>query len=308
MLQFLKIRNLALLEEVALEFEAGFTAVTGETGAGKSILLGGAEPAGRGAGGKDHHPPGRGRLRGGGRALFPGSGEAIDAVLAELGLPACEEGMLVLKRSLPRDKPPRITVNGSLATLAALQRLGEHWIDFHGPERAAPAPPGGLPARAARPVRPGRRRAGRLPGGYRAWRGRLAERERAAERRRGCRPTRSSFSASGWRRWRPWTLERRGDRGPGARFPAAQPRAGADRTGRAPGRRGSPARTGLQAPAGRAPARGAAAWRSSIRRAGPSPTGWRGRGGAERTGRGIRRPGPGAAVRSGSRPSCWPRG
>jgi DNA repair protein RecN (Recombination protein N) len=41
MLQSLRIRNLALLDEVVLDFEAGFTAVTGETGAGKSILLGG---------------------------------------------------------------------------------------------------------------------------------------------------------------------------------------------------------------------------------------------------------------------------
>lgn len=39
-LQSLRIRNLALLEEVSLEFDEGFTAVTGETGAGKSILLG----------------------------------------------------------------------------------------------------------------------------------------------------------------------------------------------------------------------------------------------------------------------------
>ena len=40
MLQSLHIRNLALIEELTLDFEAGFTAVTGETGAGKSILLG----------------------------------------------------------------------------------------------------------------------------------------------------------------------------------------------------------------------------------------------------------------------------
>lgn len=40
MLQTLTIRNLALLESVSLDFEAGFTAVTGETGAGKSVLLG----------------------------------------------------------------------------------------------------------------------------------------------------------------------------------------------------------------------------------------------------------------------------
>src|SRR5262249_54669098 len=43
------------------------------------------------------------------------------------------DGVLLIKRSLPRDKPPKITVNGGLATLSALARLGEHWIDFHGP-------------------------------------------------------------------------------------------------------------------------------------------------------------------------------
>ena len=40
MLQSLRIRNLALLDHVSLDFEPGFTAVTGETGAGKSILIG----------------------------------------------------------------------------------------------------------------------------------------------------------------------------------------------------------------------------------------------------------------------------
>ncbi|HTO02694.1 MAG TPA: DNA repair protein RecN, partial [Opitutus sp.] len=57
----------------------------------------------------------------------------IDAVLGELDLPPCEEGLLIIKRSLPREKAPKITVNGGLATLSALQRLGEHWVDFHGP-------------------------------------------------------------------------------------------------------------------------------------------------------------------------------
>ena len=41
MLQYIRIKNLALLDEVTLEFESGFTVVTGETGAGKSVLLGG---------------------------------------------------------------------------------------------------------------------------------------------------------------------------------------------------------------------------------------------------------------------------
>lgn len=132
MLQSLRIKNLALLEEVALDFEAGFTAVTGETGAGKSILLGALSLlAGERAD--------KTLIRQGAAAceveasLFFQNTKRIDALLAELDLPACEDGMLILKRSLPREKAPKLTVNGGLATLAALQRLGEAWIDFHGP-------------------------------------------------------------------------------------------------------------------------------------------------------------------------------
>ncbi|MBS0633341.1 MAG: DNA repair protein RecN [Verrucomicrobia bacterium] len=132
MLQSLRIRNLALLEEVALDFEAGFTAVTGETGAGKSILLGALSLL---AGERADKTV----IRQGApsceveASLFFTDAKAIDAVLAELDLPPCEDGLLILKRSLPRDKAPKITVNGGLSTLAALQRLGEHWVDFHGP-------------------------------------------------------------------------------------------------------------------------------------------------------------------------------
>ena len=132
MLQSLRIRNLALLEEVSLDFEAGFTAVTGETGAGKSILLGALSLL---AGERADKTV----IRQGAPAaeveasLYFTDPRRIDGILGELGLPACEEGVLLLRRSLPREKAPKITVNGSFATLAALQRLGEHWIDFHGP-------------------------------------------------------------------------------------------------------------------------------------------------------------------------------
>src|SRR5688572_28199209 len=128
MLQSLRIRNLALLEEVALDFEPGFTAVTGETGAGKSILLGALSLlAGERAD--------KTIIRQGAAAaeveagLFFKNPQQIDASLAKLELATCEEGRLILKRSVPRERAPKITVNGSLATLAALQRLGEHWID-----------------------------------------------------------------------------------------------------------------------------------------------------------------------------------
>ena len=132
MLQSLRIRNLALLEEVELEFETGFTAVTGETGAGKSILLGALSLlAGaradktiirQGAPGTEVEA-----------ALFFTDSRKLDAALTTLDLPPCDDGVLILKRSLPRDKAPKISVNGSMATLNALQELGEYWIDFHGP-------------------------------------------------------------------------------------------------------------------------------------------------------------------------------
>jgi DNA repair protein RecN (Recombination protein N) len=132
MLQSLHVRNLALLEEVSLDFEAGFTAVTGETGAGKSILLG---ALGLLAGERADKTI----IRQGvpacevEAALFFAKPKVINTVLAELELPECEDGLMILKRSVPREKAPKITVNGSLATLAVLQRLGEHWVDFHGP-------------------------------------------------------------------------------------------------------------------------------------------------------------------------------
>lgn len=132
MLQSLRIRNLALLEEVALDFEAGFTAVTGETGAGKSILLGALSLLAGERADKTLIRQGAAACEVEG-SLYFAEPKAIDALLAELELPPTEEGLLLIKRSLPRERAPKITVNGSLATLAALQRLGAHWVDFHGP-------------------------------------------------------------------------------------------------------------------------------------------------------------------------------
>ncbi len=132
MLQSLRIRNLALLEEVSLDFEAGFTAVTGETGAGKSILLGALSLLAGERADKTIIRQGAPAVEVEASLFFEDAGE-IDALLSELDLPACEDGVLILKRSLPREKAPKITVNGGLTTLSALQRVGERWVDFHGP-------------------------------------------------------------------------------------------------------------------------------------------------------------------------------
>ncbi|HVT73145.1 MAG TPA: DNA repair protein RecN [Lacunisphaera sp.] len=132
MLQSLRIRNLALLEEIELEFEAGFTAVTGETGAGKSILLGALSLLAGARADKTVIRQGAAAAEVEAALFFPDS-RRLDEALAALDLPPCDDGVLILKRSVPRDKAPRISINGGLATLAALQELGERWIDFHGP-------------------------------------------------------------------------------------------------------------------------------------------------------------------------------
>lgn len=132
MLKYICIKNLALLEEVRLEFESGFTAVTGETGAGKSVLLG---ALGLLSGTRTD----KGMIRQGQdlleveAALYFADASLIDNLLEVAGLPRCEDGLLLLQRTIHRNKIPRIQVNGSLATLVQLQALGESWIDFHGP-------------------------------------------------------------------------------------------------------------------------------------------------------------------------------
>ncbi|MGJ3244177.1 MAG: DNA repair protein RecN [Opitutales bacterium] len=132
MLQYLRIRNLALLKETELTFEAGFVAVTGETGAGKSVLLGALSLLSGARADKT-------LIRQGADACFIEAGlflsesAAVDRILEGCGLPLCEDGVLLLSREFSRDRMPKIQVNGALTTLANLKVLGEAWIDFHGP-------------------------------------------------------------------------------------------------------------------------------------------------------------------------------
>jgi DNA repair protein RecN (Recombination protein N) len=132
MLQYLRIRNLALLEEVSLEFRPGFIAVTGETGAGKSVLLGALSLLSGARADKSLIRQGAQTCEVEG-ILHLSETAQIDAVLREMGLPSCEEGVLLLSRVLDRSKAPKVRINGQLATVGNLQTLGECWIDFHGP-------------------------------------------------------------------------------------------------------------------------------------------------------------------------------
>lgn len=132
MIEFLKISNLALLEGANIEFSGGFTAVTGETGAGKSVMLGALSLLAGNRCGREIIREGADACKVEALLSFPDTSE-IDAFLAENGLEKCEDNTLVLARTISREKSGRAFVNGALAPLSTLAELGSKWIDFHGP-------------------------------------------------------------------------------------------------------------------------------------------------------------------------------
>ena len=128
----LRIRNLALVEELIWEPRAGFVAITGETGAGKSIILGALSLVLGERADKE-------LIRAGAdacavEAVFENANdERIASLLGSHGAEPCEEGRLLLKRVLPAEGAGRQFVNGSPCTLALLRSLGNLLVDLHGP-------------------------------------------------------------------------------------------------------------------------------------------------------------------------------
>jgi len=132
MIEYLKINDLALLREAQLEFSKGFTVVTGETGAGKSVLLGALSMLAGNRCGREIIRNGADFCKVEAMLSFDDTSK-IDAYLSANGIPTCEDGALVLARQINREKTGRAFVNGTLVSLSTLAGLGEHWVDFHGP-------------------------------------------------------------------------------------------------------------------------------------------------------------------------------
>lgn len=132
MLLHLHVNNLAIVDELRTEFAPGMNVITGETGAGKSVLIGALELALGGKAERDMIRAGAdtGRVE----AVFAlENPAAVQEILAASGLPPCEEGTLVLRRSLNASGPGRSSINDAPATLPTLRRLGERLVDMHGP-------------------------------------------------------------------------------------------------------------------------------------------------------------------------------
>ncbi len=133
MLTSLRIKNLALVADLTLDLAPGYNAITGETGAGKSMLIGAlnlvlGQRADRSA------------IRAGEDAC---SVEAVFDIanlraplagfLEENGLEPCEDQQLLVKRTFTSAGTNRQFVNGSPTTLGVLDELGEFLVDIHGP-------------------------------------------------------------------------------------------------------------------------------------------------------------------------------
>ena len=128
----LRIRNLALVEELTWLLTPGFIAVTGETGSGKSIIVGALQLIlGERA---DKTLIRTGAESCSVEAVFSvGDAQALNAELEEFGVEPCEGGQLILKRVFSATGANRQFINGSPTTLAVLKQLGDGLVDLHGP-------------------------------------------------------------------------------------------------------------------------------------------------------------------------------
>lgn len=132
MIEFLKITNLALMDEAQLEFSKGFSVVTGETGAGKSVLLGALSMLAGNRFGREIIKSGEDTCKV--EAVFSFDDTSrFDSLLTDFGVAKCEDNTLLLSRTISRTKSGRCFINGSPVTLSALSAVGERLMDFHGP-------------------------------------------------------------------------------------------------------------------------------------------------------------------------------
>lgn len=130
MLRLLQIENIATIEKAAVEFFGGLNILTGETGAGKSILIDSINAV---SGAKTS----RELIRTGANsafvsALFSEVGTEISETLDALGLPAEEDGSLLLQRKMFKDGKNSCFVNGVGVTVSILRTVAMSLINIHG--------------------------------------------------------------------------------------------------------------------------------------------------------------------------------
>jgi DNA repair protein RecN (Recombination protein N) len=131
MLRTLKIKNLALVDDVQVGFNDGLNVITGETGAGKSLLIGALKLLlGERA---DKSMIRTGETACTIHAEFGLNDSApVDGILTDIGLESCDGGLLIIRRMIS-ESSSKTLVNDEPVTLNVLKRLGEVLVDMHGP-------------------------------------------------------------------------------------------------------------------------------------------------------------------------------
>ncbi len=131
MLETLRIRNYALIDELEVEFSPGFTVLTGETGAGKSIIIGALSLVLGGRASSDAVRDGASRADIEAVFQLPSLSPRLAAVLEDNDIPLDGDGLLVARR-ISRDGRSKAYAGGSLVPVAVLAALGDELVDLHG--------------------------------------------------------------------------------------------------------------------------------------------------------------------------------
>lgn len=129
MLLEISIKNFAIIEEISLNFENGMTVLTGETGAGKSIIIDAMNMllGARASTEVIRHGADKAEIEG---FFSVDSNPHLAAVLAESGISMEEE--LILRRDIFANGRSVSRINGQMVTVSTLKRLGQFLVDIHG--------------------------------------------------------------------------------------------------------------------------------------------------------------------------------
>ena len=131
MLQFLNISNIALIDELQVEFEPGLNLLTGETGSGKSIIVDalGVLIGGRFTSDLLKSGAERGSIEG---LFVVGPNSNLERLLENAGVDAASSEELIIRRELSATGRNKIFINNQLATHSLLRELREFLVDIHG--------------------------------------------------------------------------------------------------------------------------------------------------------------------------------
>jgi DNA repair protein RecN (Recombination protein N) len=130
MLTYLHIKNIALVDEIEIDFNKGLTVVTGETGAGKSVIVGSLNFILGERFGTDQIRAGQEKALI--EAMFDIAGnKPLKAYLTESDI-GYDEREFIVKREVSRDGKGKCFICGSVVALAALKTVGDYLVDIHG--------------------------------------------------------------------------------------------------------------------------------------------------------------------------------